>query len=369
MNTDAIKGDWTRRVYLTWLARDVRYALATLGEAANLTGQVPPDPKAWMLLESFLMYTAKVSKMLKPIIGRPLPSQTSEGRAWRGQRGKYLCGLLEVPNDAAVLDRKVRDAAEHFDEYLDEWVVHHPRPTTAEWEQGIGSTFPPPPAQRIDAASWRVTVAGQELDLGTIEGELRQILAKAVELEPLAGLDDTGLATGLAGLPPLPSELRLNAPTRRPDEHIMTGTGQPIPAVGANSAQAPEGPHIAAAVVVQDHRVLLVRRRNREGTLLWQLPAGKLQHGETPHAAAARETREETGLDVAFSELLGERRHPDTGRYLFYVACQVVAGVAEVIAPEEIAEVAWVEHGALPKYVPQGFFPPVQAYLDAALRP
>jgi len=242
VNTGAIKDDWTRRVYLTWLVRDVRYALATLGEAANLTGKVPPDPRAWMLLESFLMYTAKVSKMLKPIIGKPLPGQTSEGRAWRKERGAYLRGLLEVPENAAVLDRKVRDAAEHFDEFLDEWVVHYPQPTAIEWEQRLVSPFPPPPVQRVEAASWRVAVADRELDLGVIEGELLQILAKAIELEPLAGLDNPGLATALAGLPSLPSELRLDAPTRRPGEHVLTGTRFLSPEGTSGTTPAAEEP-------------------------------------------------------------------------------------------------------------------------------
>ncbi|MER6396102.1 NUDIX hydrolase [Kitasatospora sp. NPDC001603] len=370
MNTNAIKGDWTRRVYLTWLARDVRYALTALDRAAELASQDPADPRAWMLLESFLTYTAKVSKTLQPVpSGKPRKGQTQEGWAWRQVRGEYLRELLGVDLGSPVLEREVRNAAEHFDEHLDEWVAHYPQPTASDWEQGITLSFPAPPTQHLGTAPWRVKVVGWEMDLTAIKNELRQILARAAKMEPLVGLPDPGLATALAGLPPFPSELRLNAPTRRPNEHIVTGSGQPIPAADANTAPAAEGPHVAAAVVVQDCQVLLVRRRNREGALLWQLPAGELQRGEAPHDAATRETREETGLDVVFSELLGERRHPDTGRYLFYVACQVVAGVAEVVTPEEIAEVTWVEHGALPKYVPQGFFPPVQAYLDAALLP
>ncbi|MFJ9446712.1 hypothetical protein ACIRRH_33360 [Kitasatospora sp. NPDC101235] len=236
MNTDAIKSDWTCRVYLTWLVRDVRYALTAPGEAADLAGQVPPDPRAWMQIEAFLMYTAKVSKMLQPITNKQR-WQTPEGQDWRKVRGAYLCGLLQVPDGAAVLDRKVRDAAEHFDEHLDEWVAHHSQPTAAEWEQGIASPFPTPPAQGVDAAAWRVTVADRELDLRAVEEELRQILATAIKLDPLAGLDDTGLATALTGLPPFPPELRLNAPTRHPGEHILDGTDLPAP---GGSSPGPE---------------------------------------------------------------------------------------------------------------------------------
>ena len=37
----------------------------------------------------------------------------------------------------------------------------------------------------------------------------------------------------------------------------------------------------------------------------WCLPKGKLDHGETPRAAAEREVMEETGHDVAVHEFLG----------------------------------------------------------------
>jgi 8-oxo-dGTP diphosphatase len=55
---------------------------------------------------------------------------------------------------------------------------------------------------------------------------------------------------------------------------------------------------VAAAVVVQGERVLLVRRRVAEGALSWQFPAGRIEPEETPWEATARETEEETGLLV-----------------------------------------------------------------------
>ncbi|MCX5377664.1 NUDIX hydrolase [Streptomyces sp. NBC_00091] len=132
--------------------------------------------------------------------------------------------------------------------------------------------------------------------------------------------------------------------------------------------QNPEDqPGIAAAIVVHEGRVRMVRRRVSEGQLSWQFPAGKVEPGEAREDAAVRETREETGLAVEAVELLGERVHPATGRLMSYTACEVVGGEAYVADSGELAELAWVAHAAIPLYVPYGLFGPVQEHLDAVL--
>ncbi|MFD8283468.1 NUDIX hydrolase [Streptomyces solisilvae] len=128
-----------------------------------------------------------------------------------------------------------------------------------------------------------------------------------------------------------------------------------------------ERPSIAAAIVVDEGRVLMVRRRVSEGQLSWQFPAGEVEPGETREDAAVRETQEETGLAVGAVKLLGERVHPKTGRLMSYTACDVLRGTAHVADTEELAELAWVAHGDIPQYVPYGLFEPVQDYLDAAM--
>ncbi|GAA1041283.1 NUDIX hydrolase [Streptomyces murinus] len=128
-----------------------------------------------------------------------------------------------------------------------------------------------------------------------------------------------------------------------------------------------ERPGIAAAIVVHEGRVLMVRRRVSEGQLSWQFPAGEVEPGEAREEAAVRETQEETGLTVAAVKLLGERVHPKTDRLMSYTACEVLGGTAYVADTEELAELAWVAHGEIPKYVPYGLFEPVQEYLDAVL--
>ncbi|MFE7528640.1 NUDIX domain-containing protein [Kitasatospora sp. NPDC057542] len=131
---------------------------------------------------------------------------------------------------------------------------------------------------------------------------------------------------------------------------------------------AEELPGIAAEIVVHEGRVLLVRRRASEGQLSGQFQAGKIEPGESPEAAAVRETAEETGLGVVAVEFLGERVHPTTGRLMSYMACKVVSGTAEVMDTDELDALAWVALAEIPEYVPYGLFEPVQEYLDSTLK-
>jgi len=126
-------------------------------------------------------------------------------------------------------------------------------------------------------------------------------------------------------------------------------------------------PPVAATVIVHSGRVLLICRRSPAGPLVWTFPSGKVDPGEFPSAAAAREALEEAGVTVAPLRLLGERVHPDTGRRMFYVACRLVSGTAHAASPREVAEVAWVDLGGLRELVTGGLFGPVQEYLDEVL--
>lgn len=126
-------------------------------------------------------------------------------------------------------------------------------------------------------------------------------------------------------------------------------------------------PAVASAVIIQDGRLLLARRRVQEGPVLWALPGGAIEAGESAEQAAERETHEETGLDVAARRVLGSRIHPATHREMHYVACDVIAGTPVVGDPEEHDAVEFVPIRELGAYVPAGFFGPVQDHLNAVL--
>lgn len=65
------------------------------------------------------------------------------------------------------------------------------------------------------------------------------------------------------------------------------------------SRQYPERPVVGVgAVIVEDGRVVLIRRRFEPLAGQWSLPGGTLELGETLEAGVAREMAEETGLVV-----------------------------------------------------------------------
>jgi ADP-ribose pyrophosphatase YjhB (NUDIX family) len=56
-------------------------------------------------------------------------------------------------------------------------------------------------------------------------------------------------------------------------------------------------------VLLGDDGILLARHRRPNGEY-WVLPGGSVEAGELPEAAAVREVREETGLEIAVERLL-----------------------------------------------------------------
>ncbi len=57
--------------------------------------------------------------------------------------------------------------------------------------------------------------------------------------------------------------------------------------------------HVVAAVIEKDGKILICRRRNKDGTPgKWEFPGGKLEKGETQEQCLARELWEELALHV-----------------------------------------------------------------------
>lgn len=121
----------------------------------------------------------------------------------------------------------------------------------------------------------------------------------------------------------------------------------------------PEAPLVGVgAVVVDEGRVLLIRRGNEPMKGHWSLPGGMLELGESLTNGVAREVREETGLSVEPVELIELldriHREGERVRYHYVIAdylCRVAGGAlraaSDVDAARWVERAEWNSHSAL----------------------
>lgn len=127
---------------------------------------------------------------------------------------------------------------------------------------------------------------------------------------------------------------------------------------------------VAAAVLVEGGRVLLTQRK--AGSHLagaWEFPGGKVEDGEDPKDALARELREEIGVEAAIGDVIDvtfhryeSPTHPKSVLLLFYAASRKPG------SPEPRAiDVAAFEWGDVASLDPARF-PPADVAVLAKVR-
>ena len=76
--------------------------------------------------------------------------------------------------------------------------------------------------------------------------------------------------------------------------------------------------------VVNDSRLLLVRRASRRGRGNWQIPGGFVEPDETMELAVIREVEEEAGVTAAVQGVLGIRnRYDEEGGNSLYIVMRL----------------------------------------------
>jgi 8-oxo-dGTP diphosphatase len=107
---------------------------------------------------------------------------------------------------------------------------------------------------------------------------------------------------------------------------------------------------VAAVIRDTDDRVLLTKRppgSHMEG--LWEFPGGKVDDGEAPRDALARELHEELGLEVRVEQPITFAVHEEPGLriLLLFYAVSIAAGEPR---GREGQAVRWVPAAQLPSY-------------------
>ncbi|MGC0312357.1 NUDIX hydrolase [Kitasatospora acidiphila] len=105
----------------------------------------------------------------------------------------------------------------------------------------------------------------------------------------------------------------------------------------------------ASVVVVDESGRVLLHRRTDNG--MWALPGGKMELGESLAGCGIRETREETGIDIEITGIVGTYTNPghvfayDDGevRQEFSICLLGRAVAGTLRASDESFEVAWFE--------------------------
>ena len=99
---------------------------------------------------------------------------------------------------------------------------------------------------------------------------------------------------------------------------------------------------MVAALIRRDGRILMSRRRADQAMPdLWEFPGGKVEEGEAPSDALAREVREELDCDVEVGRIFEVVFHAYAtfDLVMLVYACRLTRGEPRA---HQVAEVAWV---------------------------
>ncbi len=92
-------------------------------------------------------------------------------------------------------------------------------------------------------------------------------------------------------------------------------------------------PKVAAGVIPSiDGKAIIVQRAHNPGKGLWTFPGGFVNRGEVVSEAAAREAKEEAGVDVKVGLLMGVYSFPGNPTVLIVYAGEVIGGEPRALA-------------------------------------
>jgi 8-oxo-dGTP diphosphatase len=107
-------------------------------------------------------------------------------------------------------------------------------------------------------------------------------------------------------------------------------------------------PKVAVGTIIRaaDDRLVLVRRAIEPGYGLWVFPGGYVDRGEELTAAAIREAREESGLDVRLDRLVNIYSYGGRSPIIIVYAATALGG--DLCADDECLEAGWFRTDEIP---------------------
>ncbi|MFO7765091.1 MAG: (deoxy)nucleoside triphosphate pyrophosphohydrolase [Pelovirga sp.] len=117
-----------------------------------------------------------------------------------------------------------------------------------------------------------------------------------------------------------------------------------------NLSQPQQPTIVCAAIIIHQQKVLLtLRPEDKRLGGYWEFPGGKLEAGESPHAALHRELREELDIEVKIEHLLEKVHHRYTWGHVRIdgYLCSYTGGTIRHL---EVADHAWVPFDRLDTY-------------------
>ena len=100
--------------------------------------------------------------------------------------------------------------------------------------------------------------------------------------------------------------------------------------------------HVAAALIIQDRKIFVARRKDAgELALKWEFPGGKLEEGESGEEAIVREIREELSVGISVQRHFMQVTHQYNSFFLTMEAYLCTLEEGTIILTEHV-DSAWI---------------------------
>ena len=119
----------------------------------------------------------------------------------------------------------------------------------------------------------------------------------------------------------------------------------------------------AGAVIIQNGKALLAKRKGSFAAGYWGSFGGHVEFGETPIEATKREAMEELGVEIGNVQFAVCADMQKFGKQYIDISftAEIISGEPRICEPDKVEELGWFDLNNLPEPI----FDPVKTVLDA----